>query len=787
MITHNLLIAYRNFVKYKSSFFINLIGLSSGLACFLMIILWVNDELNMDQFFENRDRLFQVMENVDQGNGMITRITTAGPTAEAMTADFPEVELAVTATLAWGNNHVLSFAGNDLKAKGIYASSAFFRMFSFRLLQGQPEKVLSDKKAIVISRALAIRLFGTEENVIGKIIELQHKDQLHVTGLMDNVPNSSSAQFEFVVTWEKFRDENEWVTNWFNTAPQTYILLAKGTDVGAFNKKIFDMVRAKTEGKANHRSPFVRRYADGYLYGRYENGVLAGGRIDYVRLFSVIAVFILLIACINFMNLSTAQASRRIKEVGIKKAVGARQRALVFQYLAESIMMALFSLFVALLIVLLLLPQFNAITEKQLTLKLTVSFTLTLAAIVLITGFMSGSYPALYLSKFNPVTVLKGKLNNLVGEVWIRKGLVMFQFTLSIILIVSVWVVYQQISFIQNKNLGFDKDNVMIFSREGAVSEKQEAFLAELEKIPGVIAASNTGHDMTGHNGGTYGIEWDGKNPDDRTEFERVSVNYGIIELLGVKMKEGRTFSKEFSTDDTKIIFNEAAIAFMGMKDPIGKKIKLWDKEVEIIGVAQNFNFDSFHEQIKPLFFFLNPGNSSHIMVKIEKGKEQETIARIEKFYNVFNAGFPFEYRFLDEDYQNLYAAERRVATLSKYFAGLAVLISSLGLFGLAAFTAERRMKEIGIRKILGSSIWGIVSLLSADFTKMVVVAIVIAIPLSWLMANSWLDSFVFRINLEWWWFACSAVTALIIAWATVGLQTFNAARINPTKCLRSE
>ncbi|MBA4056359.1 MAG: transporter permease, partial [Marivirga sp.] len=466
MLTHNLLIAYRNFIKYKSSFFINLIGLSSGLACFLLIFLWVNDEVNKDQFLENSDRLFQVMENVDQGNGMITRITTAGPTAEAMAADFPEVELAVTATLDWGNSQVLSFEDNDIKATGIYASSAFFRVFSFKLLQGEPHNVLSDKKGIVISQALAIRLFGTEENVMGKVVEIQHKDQFQVTGLMEDLPNASSAKFEFVLTWEKFRDENEWVTNWFNTAPQTYVLLAKGSDVDTFNKKIFNMVRTKTEGKASHRSPFIRHYDSGYLHGRYENGSLAGGRIEYVRLFSIIAVFILFIACINFMNLSTAQASRRIKEVGIKKAVGARQRALVFQYLAESIMMTLFSLFIALLIVLLLLPQFNEITEKQLTLEFNLPFTLTMAAIVLVTGFVSGSYPALYLSKFNPASVLKGKLNNLVGEVWARKGLVMFQFTLSIILIVSVWVVYEQISFIQNRNLGYDKENIMIFSRE---------------------------------------------------------------------------------------------------------------------------------------------------------------------------------------------------------------------------------------------------------------------------------------------------------------------------------
>lgn len=787
MIRHNLLISYRNFLRFKSSFFINLTGLSTGLASVLLIFIWVNDELRIDQFHKNGDRIYQVMENVDQGGGVITRESTAGPTADALTAEFPEVELAVTSTMNWSGEAVLSADDNDIKAKGLYASAAFFKMFSFPIVHGHPNQLLSDKKSIVISESLASRLFGTTKDVLGEMVELEHKKQFLVSGVMADMPSYSSCRFEYVLTFEGFRDENEWVTNWFNTAPQTHILLKPGTDIEAFNKKIFDLVRTKTEGKAVHRSPFVRAYRDAYLHNRYESGKLVGGRIEYVRMFSLIAGFILLIACINFMNLSTARASRRLKEVGIKKAIGAKKSSLVGQYLSESTLMAFVSLFVAIVIVILVLPQFNSITGKQLTLEFNPVFVSVLVGVVLVTGLVAGSYPALYLSKFNPAVVLKGKLTGFIGEAWARKGLVMFQFTLSIILIVSVWVVYQQISFIQTRNLGYNKDNIIIIKSEGVVTEKAETFLAELEKIPGVTGASSTGHDMTGHNGGTYGIEWTGKDPNDRTEFERVSVNYDFIELMGIGMKEGRTFSKDFGDEESKIIFNEAAIKFMDMQDPLGKKVKLWDKEVEIIGVAKDFNFESFHEVVKPLFFYLNIKNSSNIMVRLEVGKEPETITRLELFYKTFNPGFPFAYRFLDEDYQELYTAERRVAVLSKYFAGIAILISCLGLFGLAAFTAERRLKEIGIRKILGASNAGIIYILSGEFTKIVLAAIAFALPTSWFLASRWLEGFVFHIDLDWWLFAGAGLAALLIAWLTVGIQTVKAARINPTECLRSE
>ncbi|HMG93470.1 MAG TPA: ABC transporter permease, partial [Chryseolinea sp.] len=559
MIRHNILIAYRNSRRYKSSFFINLVGLSTGLACVILIFLWVNDELRMDQLHAHGDRLYQVLENVDQGTGMITRYSTSGPTAEALATEMPEVEMAITSTLQWERSFVASTEDKDISATGVYADVDFFRMFSYDLLQGEPKQVLSDKKGIVIDESLAISLFGKSEDIIGKMVTLNHDKQYQVSGIMKDIGLNSSHQFDFVISFEAFREENEWVRTWFNTAPQTHVLLRPGTDIAQFNKKIFDLVRTKTEGKANHRSPFVRLESEGYLYGRYENGVLAGGRIDYVKLFSIIATFILLIACINFMNLSTARASRRIKEVGVKKAIGAMRRNLISQYLGESTLTALFSLGVALLIVWTLLPKFNEITAKQLTLSIDPTVTLFVMGIVIVTGLIAGSYPALYLSRFSPAAVLKGKLSSLTGEVWARKGLVVFQFVLSIMLIVSVWVVYEQINFIQTRNLGYNKDNIIILNREGNISQKQDAFFDEVKKVQGVVAASASGHDMTGHNGGTYGVEWTGKNPDDRTEFERVTVDYGMIELLDVEMKDGRSFSKDHAEENKKIIFNEAA------------------------------------------------------------------------------------------------------------------------------------------------------------------------------------------------------------------------------------
>ena len=787
MLSHNLLVSYRSFKRNHTSFFINLTGLSTGLACTLLIYLWVTDELTMDQFHEKNDRLYQVMEHREQAGKLVTFQSTSGPTAKALAEEMPEIEYAITATRPY--KYILSHDNTDIKAIGRYVGKDFYALFSYPLLQGLPNQVLSDKSSIVISEALAISLFGTTENAVGKMVEWQHEKQYQVSGVFKNIPPHSSAQFDFLLSFEAYREGRSWVDEWGNTSPMTYALLKQGANVDQFNEKIADFIRDKTDGKVIHRTMFITPYAERYLHGKYENGVRTGGRITYVRLFSIIAVFTLIIACINFMNLSTARATRRFKEVGIRKAIGAGRKSLIVQYLGESVLLAFLSLLLAILLIWLALPRFNEITNKQLSLDLTPELTLVLLGITALTGLLAGSYPALYLSGFDPVAILKGKLNRSLGELWARQGLVVFQFTLSIILIVTVVVVYQQIEFVQTRNLGYDKDNTIYLRKEGKNlnSNGLETFLSELKRIPGVTAASSIGHDMTGHNSGTYRVIWEGRDPNDRTEFEAVSVNYDMIELLDIEIELGRTFSPDFASDSSGIIFNESAIEYMGLENPIGKVIELWYKEREITGVVKDFHFESLHEEVKPLFFYLAPQRTWNVMAKMEEGRERETLDQIQAFYREFNPGFPFDYQFLDEDYKAQYEAEQRVSTLSRYFAGIAVLISCLGLFGLATFAAEKRLKEIGIRKILGAGSLRIVSLLTVDFTRMVLLSVVIALPMSYFIASSWLESFAFRIELRWWFFAGAGLLALFIAWTTISFQTIKAANTNPVRSLKDE
>ena len=786
MLRHNLLLIYRNFKRFKSTFFINLIGLSTGLACTLLIYLWVNDELQIDKFHAKDARLYQLMER-QQHTGSI-RVTDSTPwlLADALAADMPEVEHAVVATPTyWYNGQTLSVDNNAIKANAKYASKDFFNVFSYTLLQGNESQVLADKTSIVISDELAKKLFNTTENVIGKTVEVQHEHVYKVSGIFKKPGRISSEYFDFVLPVTILTDEDPEMANWGNAGPHTFVVLKEGTDASSFQKKVADLIGTRIEDK--HRTLLVSRFSDNYLHGNYENGVQSGGRIEYVVLFSTIAVFILIIACINFMNLSTAKASRQIKEVGIKKAVGAGRSTLIIQYLGESMLMTFVSVALAVLMVDIFLPQFNEITFKNLSLNFDTRFILSLFIISLITGLISGSYPALYLSGFNPATVLKGKLNSSLGEMWARKGLVVFQFSLSIILIVSVLVIYRQIKYVQEKNLGYDKDNVLYFPLEGKVKANTQTFLNELEKVPGVLSASSIGMSMVG-GGNTTNIGWEGKDPEVKMPFAIRPVNYGIIEMLDFKIVDGRSFSRNFSGDSAKVILNQAAIKAMALENPVGKEVSLGSGfNLEIIGVVNDFHYESLRSGVGPMLFVLAPQYTEKIMVKIQGGSEVSAISSIQKFYQQYNPGFSFDYRFLDEDYQAQYGAEIRVSILSRYFAGIAILISCLGLFGLAAFTAERRRKEIGIRKVLGSSEFSIVYLLSGDFTKLVLIAIVIALPFSYLMVKDWLAGFAYKIPLEWWYFVCAGFIALFIAWLTVGTQAVRAARINPTRCLRDE
>jgi putative ABC transport system permease protein len=789
MFRHNLLIIFRNFKRNKSSFFINLIGLSTGLACALLIYLWVNDELQVDKFHKNDKQLFQVMKNGKSADGRILTFEwTPGPLADALAEEMPEVERAVTvmpnvnATMG-----IISACETHIKASEKYVGQDFFNVFSYNLIDGDKNLVLLDKNAVVISDELARKLFNSTQNIVGKTVEWSQGELggvYSVTGIFQKPPANSTAQFDLLFSFELFRSINTYVDEWTYGGPSTYIVLRKGTNLEHFNEKIGGFLQQKTNEES--QSLFIRRYSNKYLFGKYENGVQAGGRIVYVRLFSIIALFILAIACINFMNLSTAKVSRRMKEVGVKKTVGASKITLMFQYLGEAMLIAFLSLIIAILLVELLLPQYNAITGKHLDLNFNLNLILSILGITFFTGLISGSYPAIYLSSFNPATILKGKMKTSISELLARKGLVIFQFIISIILIVSVLVVYKQITFIQSKNLGFDKDNIISFKKEGRLEESLETFLYEVKNIPGVINASNYHPNLTVNLTGTYWVNWQGKNPEDKVSFKYLFAGYDFIEALGIELKEGRSFSREFGTDDSKIIFNETAIKSMGLANPVGQTINLWGENKQIVGVVKDFHFESLYENLKPCFLLFSP-NEDNIIVKIKAGTERATIARIQKFYKEFNQGLPFDFKFLDEDFQALYESEIRVGVLSRYFAGIAIIISCLGLFGLAAFSAERRRKEIGIRKVLGSSVPRIIFLLSGDFTKIVLASIVISLPVSFFIAKHWLDSFAYRIDLKVWYFVGAGILTLFIAWITVGTQAIRAALANPVESLRYE
>lgn len=784
MFKHNLILTVRNFKRFKSSFFINLFGLSTGLACTMFIYLWVTDELSVDKFHANEDRLFQVMEHQQYADNIMTTRSTPGLLAKTLKEEIPEIEFAATTT--WINKFTLSHEDKNLKSDGYYVGKDFFHLFSYTLIDGQADQVLSDKQSMVISDDLAVRMFGTTSDVVGQSIKLDHNETFLVSGIFEKPPSNSSFIFDFVIPFDKFIDDNPWVVEWGNNGPKTYIILHDEASADQVSEKIAGFIKTKNED--SHVTLFLKKYSEGYLYGRYENGVQSGGRIEYVRLFSIIAIFILLIACINFMNLSTARASRRAKEVGIKKAVGAPKSTIITQYMTESLLMSLVSFFISVLVVFLFLPQFNEITDKAISTSFDLSIVLSFLGLTILTGIVSGSYPAIYLSGFTIVKVLKGEIRSSLAELWARKGLVVFQFTLSIILIVSVMVIYKQIEYVQSKSLGYDNDNMIYFSQEGKVQKNVDTFLEQLRSIPGIVSATSTGHILLYRNNNTSGLDWEGKDPEAKILFENVRTNYDLFKTLDIKFKEGRPFSREFSTDTTKIIFNEAAIKVMGLEDPIGKTITLWeDNKMEIIGVVKDFHFQSLHSEVKPLFFQLTPETTWYVMARIQAGAEKQTLAELERFYGEFNPGFTLEYEFMDKRYESLYKAEQRVSTLSRYFAGMAIIISCLGLFGLASFTAERRQKEIGIRKVLGSSVMNIVYLLSSDFTKLVGISILLALPISYYFVSDWLDQFAFRISLEAWFFIGAGFLSLLIAWLTVGSQALRAAHVNPAECLRDE
>ncbi len=775
--------AFRSFKRHKSSFLINVIGLSIGMACSILILLWVLDELNYDRFHADTERIYQVMEHQSYSGDIMTTHSTPGILAPALKEEVPEFEHVATYT--WNIEYLFTKGEKSLKETGLYARPDFFHILDIKILHGGKDELINSPKSVVISKELAEKYFN-EENPVGESITINGTEVHTVTGVFEQLPENSSFQFSYILPFEDWLQNNEWATRWGNNGPRTIAKLYPGVDVTALNSKIKDFVKQKDDSDSNV-DLFVFPFADLYLYGQFEEGVQTGGRIDYVRLFTIVAIFILLIACINFMNLSTAKATKRAKEVGIRKSIGASQGSLIGQFIGESMIITFFSLLVSVFLVELSLPVFNDLTDKAIDISYSDPMLLLIfLGTALVTGFVAGSYPAFYLSSFEAVKTLKGNLKISGSEAFARKGLVVFQFSLSVILIISTIVVYQQIQFTQTKNLGYKKENLITFPVEGDIYDKWDTFKAQVKDIPGVVNASRSSSSFMGRNSNTSGLEWPGKLPDTHILFENVSADYGLIETMGFELIAGRSHSEEFGADTARIVINETAANVMGLENPVGQTIQLWEQDTEIIGVVKDFHFQNLRYEVEPLFFRVTDfGWAAY--VRVESDNIRETLAQIEAKYKEFNPTYPFAYEFMDEQYAALYRGEQRIGDLAKYFSIFAIIISCLGLFGLSAFTAEQRAKEIGVRKVLGASVQNLVLHLTKDFTKLVLIAIAIAIPVSWWMMDKWLSDFAYNPGLNWWIFAASGLLAVVIAWLTVSWQSVKAALVNPVQSLKSE
>ncbi|MEO6686467.1 MAG: FtsX-like permease family protein, partial [Dyadobacter sp.] len=601
-----------------------------------------------------------------------------------------------------------------------------------------------------------------------------------------NIPQNASVQLDWIINFKV--QEQDWMKTWGNYGFKTFVRLnpkANPAHADAIIKKVIK----KNSPPQFVSFPMLQALKDIYLYGEYENMKPAGGRIEYVRVFSIVAIFILLIACVNFMNLSTARSVKRAKEVGVRKVVGAERKFLVMQFLGESLIVSALAALLAMVFVIGLLPAFNEVVQKQISLKaLDPVLWLSIISLVLITGMVAGSYPALYLSSLQPIRILKGRLTFTNKGAFLRKGLVVFQFGLSIFLIIGMLVIGRQMNYIQTKRLGLNKENVLYISLEGNLYNKLEVFRQEILNSPFIASATTTGSMPTNIQGNSGDLDWDGRDKDLVNTVSATFVGYDFAKTMNIEMLDGRDFSKDFAADTANYIVNEAAVKMMKMKDPVGKQVKFWMGRGTIVGIMKDFHLSTFHQAIQPLILVNYKGlNTEFMMIKTKPGKTKEAIAYIEKTTRSFNPDYPFSYHFLDEDYEKMYRSEMIVNTLIKYFGILAIVISCLGLLGLAAFTAEQRTKEIGIRKVMGANVASVIALLSKDFMKLILVSIIIASPLAWYAMDKWLQDFAYHIDLSWGIFMLAGCIAVCVAMFTVSFQSVKAALMNPVKSLKSE
>ena len=775
-------VTFRNMIKYPAYSFINITGLSVGLAAFILIAMWIQHELSYDRFHEKHGRIYRVVENQFYANNEVFPVAvTPGPLGPYLEETLPEVEHALRLTDA---QFLFQHEDQSFNERGYMADPTFFQMFSFQLTRGNKETVLSKLENIAISEKLAEKYFPDSEP-IGKVLRINNTD-FSVSGVFADSPeNSHLSEFDYILPFElyiKFGWDS--LKRWGNNSYYTYVQLTKNASLENVNDKVRDIIKKNNPPSVTEL--YLQPLTEIHLYSDFTADIGGHGDIQYIYIFSAVAAFVLIIACINFMNLSTARSASRSKEVGVRKVVGAARRQLILQFLAESLAFVLLALIVALIIVQLLLPVFNEISGKFLSLSMDSSIVWIIVVVTLATGMISGSYPAFFMSSFKPVTTLKGTFRTGRSALIFRKILVVTQFTISILLISSTIIVYSQLDFIRNKRLGFEKDNTMMFRVNNTIRQNPNGFKDELLTISGVKAVTYASNNLTYVGNSSSGLEWEGKDPDHNILVHTLAVDYDFIKAFNVELIEGRDFSSDLLTDSSAIILNEEAIRQMGIKDPVNKKVT-WGDELTIIGIVKDFHFKPIHTRIEPLALFVSTSWYNRVYVRMQPENVSEHVAAVEGVFKKFCPENPFEFTFLDDEFDRLYRAEQRTGTIFNYFAVIAVFISCLGLVGLVMFTTEQRTKEIGIRKVLGASVGNLFRLISIDFIRLIILSNILAVPVAWYIMDKWLSGFAYHIDIHWLTFGIAALSSIIIAWLTMSFQSVRAATANPINSLRTE
>lgn len=779
-------IALRNLQKNSVYSFINIAGLSIGIASSMLILLWVADEYAFDRFHENYERIYKVYKSETWAQGIGTGPSMPYPLKEAIKSKSSQVKhIAMT---NWGEGNLLQVGDKRLNKLGLSASEDFFKIFSFNMIQGDPNTALKEPNSIVITESTA-KTFFNDQDPINQLIKIDNGQELKVTGVVKDVPKQSFFNFDYVLPFTYYEATQSWVRysmeNWNNNSFQMYVELQPGATEADVNTSIRDLVKDNNP-KAPTAQVFLHPISKWRLYSNFENGQNTGGMIEYVQLFSAIAIFVLIIACINFMNLATARSESRAREVGIRKSVGSRRKELILQFLGESIMVTFISALIALMLVELVLPAYNTLVNKNISIDYSTPWFWAIAfAGVLIIGIISGSYPAFYLSAFQPVKVLKGKVNAGKGASTPRKVLVTLQFGFSIFLIIGTIIIYQQIMHVKSRDMGYDRENLMQIWTNNELETNFQAVRTELERTGVVKSVCKSNSPITSIFSNNE-VFWEGM-PEQRVSFATIATEYDYTETMGIKLLEGRDFSREFN-DTLSVVINQAAVDFMGLKDPIGKKIKFNNTDLTIIGVVSNVVMDSPYQPVEPMTLIFEPQWSSTITIRLNKTSDiGASIDQVEAVFKKLNPNYPFEYRFADTDFEKKFATINLISKLATIFATLAIIITCLGLFGLAAFTAEQRTKEIGIRKVMGASISSLVVLISKDFSRLVIFSFGISAPIAWWFLNNFLERYPYRVSIAWWMLPLVGLFALTLAVLIVSTQAIKAAVSNPVNSLRNE